>query len=148
MTQHQFYVGMGTLDDLLDIKSLEPPQIMLNTCIESLPSAHPSIRFKKFSVIASRLDGNLCYYWRYHTGSVDDWGHGNSDEKLEAAQQRTCDAFDILKSYIEKPRGLTVIKALVATPKNLVFLDGTTDLIRYDKEKDTYIGTAASDWEE
>lgn len=146
--QQQFFVGMGKFEDLLDkftdpLGQMASPELLLTTCIETLPSGHPSIRLKKFSVVAAIVDGGVCYYWRYAIGSVDDWGEV-SRGKIDAAQGLVDKACELLTQYATAVRQFRVIKALVATPKDYNFLDGDTELIRYDKEAKTFVGTSAS----
>lgn len=137
----QFFIGMHKFEDLLDLPG--DSRLMLTTVNEVQRGAHPTLEFQKFSIIAARLDNTagVCYYWRFHTGTV----HSQfSDAKHDAAVKRTHAALSLLTDYAYHVCGFRITKAVIATPKDYTFLDGSTDLIVYDKGADTYRGTPLS----
>jgi hypothetical protein len=144
------FIGFGKLEDLMRAPMKEPSRILyLDTCIESLPSSIPHYRMQKFFVVAARIDGTSgpCNYWRMPTGMARDWGNGSNPEKdlLDAADKRTLAAASLLHGIVSG-RGFEIAKALIATPKDYLFMDGTTELVRYDKAEDTYVLNGEYAW--
>jgi hypothetical protein len=134
VSQTQFYIGMGTFEDLLGL-STSSVQVFIELAVEEVRDLKfPEIKYVKFVLNASRVDTDfgLLYYWRSSSRTVQDWGLIGDRDELERVQARAEEARDKLIAYASVHSWL-VVRAIVAIPKDLMLFEGKTKVLEEAK---------------
>jgi hypothetical protein len=134
-----FYVGFATLEELIATHQAELP-IYLATPTETHTTDTVGFTYRDTYLLVSDIQQGLCRYWRMPLGRVSVHGGQSmeperSQKILERALQTETEARKVLRARAKcEPQA-----AVVAFPRDLRCLDGTTDLLAYDPSSNRYV---------
>jgi hypothetical protein len=133
-----FFIGFGTFEDFL--KACPTKDFYLDQYNETR-AANLGTEIVDWFVTAAAPFDFACHYWRFPLGSYRTMDGSpvtvRKDEPARCAA-RAASMIDQLTT-IANQRGITVAGGLLAFPKDLIVLSGTTTLLRYDEKTNSFI---------
>ncbi|MFL6600764.1 MAG: hypothetical protein ACJ8R9_05480 [Steroidobacteraceae bacterium] len=137
-----FYVGFATLEELIATHQTELP-IYLAAPTETHTTDTVGFSYRHTYLLVSDIQQGVCRYWRMPLGRVSEHCGESMEPELsrkilERALQTEAEVRKVLRARLQcEPQA-----AVVAFPRDLRYLDGTTNLLRYDPSSSRYISAS------
>lgn len=132
------FMAYGKLEELLAIplNYLESTNVIFVTKeLEAITRG--AISNCTFRIVVQRLDEqNNVHIWRMTTGRAQ-LIYDNENEDSTKADERTESALEAIESYLSE-NGFEIHHASAGKPKDLILMDGTTEILRYNKEANRF----------
>ena len=125
-----FYIGYNSLEDFL---AHADPGLPVYLSLVSHEEAGPhGVPIVYAEVRAFQIRDDLAHYWLFRASSRV--GHRPNERKAKAAHS----ALETVHTILAE-RGLSVVPATVAVPRDLRLMRATTALLRFDEERGEYL---------
>lgn len=124
------YFGFGSFTDFINALNKDLPVDCV--AIQQINPGKRGVSFCYSIVMTSQAQPTGVIYHQFRTSSF----HMIGGQSL--GDEHTARAESGYTATLELLNGFTIRKALQAFPKNLKYLEGTNERLRYDKEKDLF----------
>jgi hypothetical protein len=133
-----FYIGYPMLEEWLTV--IDKKQPVFGCLVMEMGEMVFNQRSTDLIIIITQPGGdNLVHYCRLIVGCIKDGWIYNEDgfRRMMLAEQ----AWKIVQDWLNQ-QGLTVLPGIIATPKNMRFLEGWAKFLEFDPKTQKYINKA------
>lgn len=138
MSKPTFYIGFGTLEELLNAGKFT--EIFLKNSCTSV-QGQMNMTFIDWFVTAGVFTDKACLYWRMHLGSYNCPFYGDplftDQEYVQVRDARGESVVRLLTEYLQE-QNYNVLPGHITFPKHHVLFKGTTKLLVFNKETQTF----------
>lgn len=133
MFNQNFYVGFPTFEELLATAPVK--QIYLTHCVVTRPGVYHT-QAVDWMVVAGSYGSGILHYWRMRTGAYNAMNNVPmvSEKNYDVRCRDRSESAVKELNRIARDYGFRTIRGLIAFPKDLTLMDGTTRLITFNKQ--------------
>ncbi len=138
MSKQNHFIGFGTFEELL--ASSPNKSLYLMQSVETRPGQFPGLQTADWFVTAASVEDGKCHYWRQKFGNYQlmNGAPVPVNKNIPADCENRCLRAIEALSGIARDYDFRIIRALVSFPTDLLVLHGTTRLLRYIPETNTF----------